>query len=298
MAIRTGQTTFSTTFGGQWDETSRPTVLGNQVTALGGYYGGISAYDAKTGATQWSIGMPQQFGFIPAMDAQRIYIYYGAASASPGPQISTLYALNRSTGKIDYTIQNPSDPFTTYSSISSVTLGGLNDALAIGNTDYNGPKQVTDFDLQNHTIKWNRGLNAVNALAVANGIVAVPLQNSLKILNEANGADILTWNAPAGVSLSSNVVLTDNLAFIASQDTLFGIDRLTGALDWSAVLGADGGYYGNQPYNLAYYGGTLYASGATRLFTFNAVPEPSGILLCSGMMALAGGLLARRRVRR
>ena len=294
--IRTGQTTFSMTHAGQWDETSRPTVLGGQVVALGGYYGGMDSYSAGTGVHQWFIGLPQQFNTTPAMDAQRAYVYYGGASASPGPNVGTLYAINRVTGNLDYSIANPSDG--GYYTPSSVLLGGMNDALAIANGPGFGARQITAFNLQNHGLNWNRSMNPVNSLAVAGGIVAVPLQNSLKMLSEVNGADIWTWNAPGGVSLSSNVVLTDNLAFIASNDTLFGVDRLTGALGWSAYVGVDGAVNGSQPYNLAYYGGALYASGSTRLITFNAVPEPSTILLCGGIFAFTGGLIARRRVRR
>ena len=294
----TGQSVFSTAHEGQWDAGSRPTTLGNQVVALGGYYGGMDSHNAATGARQWRIGMPQQYAFIPAMDTQRAYIYYGSGSASPGPRISALYAINRATGNIDAIIQNPSDPSTTFSSISSVTLGGANDALVTANSPNFSSRQVTAFNLLNHSIKWSRDLNVTSSPAVAGGIVAVALQNSLEMLNEANGADLWTWNAPNGVSLSSNVVLTDNLAFVASGDTVFGVDRLTGTLDWSDYVGVEGNINGNQPYSLAYYGGTLYASGSTRLITFDAVPEPTGILLGGGLFAFGGGLLARRRFQR
>ena len=98
------------------------------------------------------------------------------------PEISTLYAIDRLTGTIDYTIQNPNDVFTTYSSISSVALGTQQDALVINNSNYNGPKQVTSLDLSQQTVRWNRSLNAVNSLAVGAGTVVVPESLSLSAI--------------------------------------------------------------------------------------------------------------------
>jgi outer membrane protein assembly factor BamB len=292
MDTATGQLRFATPHQGQWNSGSRPTVLGNQVVAQGGYYGGMDSYSATTGAYQWFSQMPQQYGYVPAMDEERVYIYFGSASDIPGPRVSTFYALDRATGMIEYTITNPDDAFTTFSSISSVVLGEQNDALVINNS--RGPRQVTSFDLEQRNVRWNRALHAVNALAVSNGGIVVPLTNSLVMLDEATGADLWTWQAPSNVALTSNVVLTDNLAFVASQDTLFGIDRFSGHLVWSEFAGRD--YFGSSGYNLAYFDGTLYASGVRRLITFNAVPEPGGVVLYGvGVMVLTGRMAWRRR---
>jgi hypothetical protein len=296
----TGQIQFATTHEGQGDSGSRPTVLGNQVVALGGYFGGMDSYDASTGTHQWFTAFPQQYGFIPAMDQQHVYVYYGSIGGSP--LFGTLYVLDRSSGEIDYTIQIPSDRYST-GTISSVALGGQDDALIINSTSYNvdegsdGRNQLTSFDLQHHTIKWSQTLGAfsgLTALAVANGEIAVSLLHSLQMMDEATGSDLWTWTAPSNATLYSNIVLTNNLAFVASQDTVFGIDRASGQLEWSAFLGRDNNYF--SYYNLSYFDGTLYVSGADHLFTFNTVPEPSGVLLWSTVIvALFGYSVLRRR---
>ena len=251
----------------------------------------MDSYSASTGANQWETGLPNQNNFIPAMDDQTVYIYYGASGDVPGPNISTLYAIDRQSGNVDYTIQNPSDLFTTYSSISSVVLGGMNDAIVIGNTSYsNGPKQVTDFNLSQRSISWTLGLNAVGALAVADGIIAVPTSTALDLINEATGSDLWSWTAPANHVLTSNVILTMNRVFVASNDTIFAIDRASGQLSWSQYVGTDS----NSGYGLAYYNGMLYASGASKILAFGEVPEPSSILaLLCGTGGMAG--LVRRK---
>lgn len=286
MDADTGEVKFTTTHAGQTDSGSRPTVLGNQVVSLGGAYGGMNAYDASTGASQWFTGLPQQYYSIPAMDEQRVYIYYGDGEFSPGPQVSTFYAIDRQTGSIQYTIQNPTDFSTTYSSISSVVLGGQNDALVICGTTSSSVKQITSFNLAQQGIKWSRGLNAVNALAVTGGVIAVPLQTSLVMIDEATGSDLWAWLAPANTSLVSNVVMTQNLIFVASKDTLFAIDRTSQQTVWSELIGTDTPSY-SPNYNLAYCNGTLYASGWSRVLAFSSVPEPSSVfVLLGGISAL------------
>jgi len=137
----------------------------------------------------------------------------------------------------------------------------------------------------------------VNALAVANGAIAVPMSNSLKMIDEATGSDLWTWAAPADVFLTSNVVMTKNMVFVASRERLFAIDRISGQLGWSEFVGSDVSEYFSS-YNLAYFDGTLYASGISRIMAYNAVPEPSGILVGStGIIFILGRVFSQRRRR-
>jgi hypothetical protein len=298
-----GQIQFDTAVAGQWTAGSQPTVLGTQVVTLGGYYGGMNAFNGTTGAVQWSItDLPQQYDFIPAMNAQNIYIYYGAAGYEPGPETSTLYTVSPTNGGIKSEITNPSDITTTYSSISSPVLGSQNDVLVVGNTGMNGPKEVYCLDLIGQTVKWQAGTSVVNAIAVSNGQVAIPTNLALELVSESTGATIWNWLPASGVDLTSNVVMTNQFAFVASDNRLYEINLATGTLAGSAYLGLDP-LNSSIPYSLAFYNGELYVSGDSTLFafTFSPVPAPPGLLLGSAgfaLMAVRFGVRSLRRTSR
>ncbi len=280
----TGAVQYETGHDGQWGSGSRPTVLGGQVTALGGYYGGMDCYDAVTGARQWFIPFSQDGGPPPAMDENFAYVHFGLSSGAQ------FYAIDRQTGQVQYSILDATDTWGT--AAYAPALGSQNDAIVAGN----GYRKLTSFDLQQHTIRWTRQLDVVDAVAIADGAVFVPTKNWVSMLDEATGWDMWSWNAPVGVTLSSNVVLARNALFVASHTSLYAIDRASGATLWSEYLG-DGG--SNLEYTLALYDGVLYAAGYNRLIAFNVVPEPSGLLSCGFMVALAcGGTMTGLRRRR
>ncbi len=94
----TGTQRFATSYAAQWGYPNQPTVQGNGVFAAAGYYGGMRGYDAAGGGVLWDAGLPQQTNYIPAADANFVYLYLGPGSASPGPEVATFYAIDRNTG--------------------------------------------------------------------------------------------------------------------------------------------------------------------------------------------------------
>lgn len=156
-----GQQAFSTSYQAQYGYANQPTVIGNQVFGIAGYYGGVQGYNAITGATSWSTSLPQQTSFIPAADSTNIYIYMGSGNSSPGPQVATFYAINRATGVIAYTITNPAGGLL---GTASVVLGSQNDALVL-TTNSN----LVSFNLANHTINWQTNVTPTGTIAVSNG---------------------------------------------------------------------------------------------------------------------------------
>ena len=155
MNSATGSVVFATTYSAQWGAGSRPTATDGQVFVPGGYYGGLNSYNALTGANQWLATVNQQYGWIPAADTSRVYVYMGSASASPGPYTGTLYAFDRSTGHSAFTIQNPDDKFTLYN--GTVFLGGQNDAITL--TNGSAGLTLVSFDLNQQNIRWRSAGN-------------------------------------------------------------------------------------------------------------------------------------------
>src|SRR5262249_35114675 len=157
----------------------RPTVIDQQVFAAGGYYGGLDEYDAITGTKLWSKTVNQQYGWIPAADASRVYVYMGYASASPGPSPGRLYAFNRVGGASAFTILNTEDTFR--SNTSSPVVGDMNDVLAFSSAQ-SGVKLVS-FDITTQSIKWRSAGSFNGRIALDDGMIFAPNGNELTVLD-------------------------------------------------------------------------------------------------------------------
>src|SRR5262249_57668330 len=81
------------------------------------------------------------------------------------------------------------------------------------------------------------GRTSVSAKAVGNGIVAVAAGQQLSFLDEATGAVVQTWQAPA--NLTDQVVLTRTHAFVEVNGypygpyTVYAVNLATGQSEWS-----------------------------------------------------------------
>lgn len=278
--IDTGAPSFATTHAGQWSSGSRPTVEGNQVFAAGGYYGGLDAY-ALDGTPQWFTKVNQQYGWIPAADANNAYVYMGSASASPGPSIGTLYVVDRNTGQSS-TILHPSSGSTLYGELQSVMLGGRGDALALTYNNVFGQdnKTLVSFDIAAGDIAWEITGEFSGNAAVGNGMIAIPDGDVLRFIDQDTGVDLWNW---FGGEVFGNVVLTDNFAFVNALDSVHAIDLKSRTSVWS--FGQNG--------DLALSDGLLIISNPSGVSAF-AVP-----VVGSGLLVLPAWLLLslRRRLR-
>jgi hypothetical protein len=269
----TGAIQFATSHSGQWSSGSRPTVDGSQVFAAGGYYGGLDAYSSTSGSHLWFSNVNQQYGWIPAADAQRVYVYMGPASASPGPNTGTLYAFNRASGGLDYTILNPGDSFTLYQ--GTVSLGGQSDALTLTR------QGLTSFDLTAHNVRWTAPCDG--AFAIDQGLVFASNGIELDLLSESTGAKLNSWFAPPGTSLTGNLLVTDDTVIVGTSGGTFGISRAAFSTAWSLPRQGD----------LALGNNVLLISSNTGLYAY-AIPEPASFVLFS-TLGLVLALFNRRR---
>lgn len=271
----TGDQLFWTTHAGQWSSGSRPTVLGGQVFAAGGYYGGLDTYSLD-GTSLWFHKLNQQYGWIPAADDENVYVYMGEASASPGPSTGSLFVIDRATGERRSTILHPTSD-GRLSQLQSVMLGGRDDALALTDNSLWGDDRYTlaSFDISEESISWEINGDFSGNPAVANGIIAIPDEDLLRFIDQDTGADLWSW---FGGDVSGNVVLTDDYAFVNASDGVHAIDLETKESVWS-VDGITG--------NLALDDGLLIVSNPEGIYAFadssESVPEPTSIF---GLIAL------------
>lgn len=281
MNATTGNLVFATSHSGQWDSGSRPTVAGNQVFAAGGYYGGLDAYDATSGARQWFAEVNQQYGWIPAANDGLVCVYMGSASASPGPQNGTFYAFDRRTGASAFKIVNLDDQFTMFD--GTVSIGDQNDAITL--THGSKGQTLVSFDLAQHSVRWRSAANYSGALAIDNGSIFANNGIELDVLNESTGQKTGSWFAPAGHYLKGNLLVTNNLIFAQTDVSTYAIDRNTLAPVWSTDRIGD----------LALGDGLLLISSSTSLSAYS-VPEPSSLVLLGTVISgLLFCILAKKR---
>jgi outer membrane protein assembly factor BamB len=231
----------------QWSAYLAPTVYGNEVFTESGYYGGMSKYSISEQKIIWSVGLPQYDTWSPAVDANFAYTYLSGS----------LHAVNKTDGKLAYTIKNPDFSWAGYGGASPV-LSEKNMAYVVGNG-------LQAFDLSKQTRAWNVTGNIYGAPAYAKDVVYILNANGtvLEARSAQNGS--LLWMAS---TLSSdnfsrdyrNMVVSDNLVFISSTNITLAIDIKTRQVVWEHPFGG----------SLAISDrGVLYIRGANRIDAIN-----------------------------
>jgi hypothetical protein len=231
----------------------------------------LDGYNSTSGTKLWSSEVNQQYGWIPAADGQRVYVYMGSASASPGPQTGTLYAFNRSNGSMAFTIQDSLDTHSLRD--GTVTLGDQNDALALIRTAQGNA--WASFDLLSHSVKWHAYGNYDGAIAIHGGLIYAANGIELSVLSEATGEKLRSWFAPPSESLTGNLLITDNMAFVGTSLGTYGINLDSLEAVWST----------STPGDLALGNNLLLISNSTSVTAFS-VPEASSLVLIAAAFAI------------
>lgn len=273
-----GSQLFVTPHSGQWESGSRPTIAGDRVFAAGGYYGGLDSYHLD-GNHQWFHQVNQQYGWIPAADDEKVYVYMGEASASPGPGTGSLYIVDRDSGARTSTILHPQSGGSFYGASQSVVLGGMDDAFAQTYSS-NFSNILVRFNISNNDISWQLSSNFSGVPAVGNGMVFIPDGSRLRVLDQATGNDLWNWQ---GGSVFGNVVLTDNYAFVTAGSSVHAIDITTHQSVWnsSGITGS-----------IALENQLLVISNPNGVYAFS-VPEPGALHLM--MISICGLALSRTK---
>lgn len=279
----TGAQVFDNFYAAQWGYANQPTVTANGVFAHAGYYGGFRGYNSSTGTTLWTnTAMPQQTWTVPAADNSRIYLFLGEAGASPGPSSATFYAINQSNGAVGFSFIDPVGASPQYTQLA---LGGLNNALVRGGGSPAGP-EIISFNLAAGGVLWRSPMLSSGALAVDAARVYVPSGDRIRIVDETNGTQVGQMVVGGGQNLNSNVLLTDNLAFVSSSTNTYAFDRTTLTQVWSTAFGG----------TLAFGDGVLFVSNGQQIRAFSApspIPEPGSAVALAGLFGLVS--LIRRR---
>ena len=255
----TGTLVFRAPMAGQWENYLAPTVAAQGIYTNAGTYGGLYGLRPDGHQLFFNGAIDQQSVWTPAADATTVYAYTGARLTLVDPV----------TGTTKGTIVDPG--FTNYIYVigGSVVLGAPNSAFAAayGNSFLNGGaigNTLLHFDTKALTIDWQvKGVYPTTP-AYADGVVYVannsPLQ--LEARDESTGSLVWKWVPPASADsgFKSEVLLTNNLVFVSTNNNVYAIDRASHRQVWSYPVSA----------NLALSrNGILYLEGVATLTAIN-----------------------------
>lgn len=229
-------------FGTQWATFISPTVYGGNV-----YFGGESTlygFNPGTAATLWQSSIPSELFGRETPAADQNYVYYSTGvSYGSHPKMEIL---NRADGSLYAEISDPLGSWAGYEYFGSPMLGAANSliaysgeagsGLALSSSEATTPRNLARFDVAAKTILWHTNSAYITTPAYANGVIYAA-QNSptqLDAISEADGSVLWSWTPPAGDSgFHNNIIVTDNLAFVSTDQNVYAIDLTTHKSVWS-----------------------------------------------------------------
>ncbi len=217
----------------QWSAFAQPTPLGDAVYIASGYYGNVVyAYDMKSAATLWqangSAGHTWD-GEAPAVDNRYVYYYSG-----------NLDVIDRVSGALVKSIVDPFWQWNGYSYGGTPMLGSANHVIAFsgnGMGTYSVSFPLVDYDIQSGKYRWRTASSYSVIPADAKGVIyaASNQTSAFDALDEQTGAVLWSWTPPSGEQFVGNIVVTDTLAFVSTNQAVYAIDlTTTHQTKWSA----------------------------------------------------------------
>lgn len=245
-----GSAVYRANMSSQWENYYAPTIGPNgALYANAGTTGGLYAFNPQ-GNQLFFASQSQVTNWTPAVNATGVYAYTG----------DRLQVIDPVTGVIRTTIPDPTFQNYVYDAggapvLGSVTLGSVFGAAYTNSVLNSGSigNALTNFRTTDGTIAWRIPGVYPTTPAYRNGIVYAVNQNPLRLeaRAEADGALLWSWTPEyAGESkFVSEVLLTDNLAFLSTNYATHAIDLLTHRSVWSypasgkLALSASGVFY-------------------------------------------------------
>ena len=246
----TGAAVFQSPHTAQWERYFAPTIHDGKVYVNGGYYGGMYAFDAYTGAEQWfSSTLPQYDQWTPAVDDTTAYAYLG--EYGPG-----LYERDRLSGAATGFIADPNFDWGGWSMNLAPVLGDHDDIIAI----HDG--RLISFDVAQDTIRWEIQGPFTGQPSVAQNRIYAVKDGRLVVLDEITNAEIWSWQPPDG-AIAGPMILTQTHILASTAQSVHAVDLLTQQAVWTYPAGG----------HLAMADDTLYIASADGMLRAIAAPR-------------------------
>ena len=216
----TGDRVFQSPHAAQWESYYAPTVHQGEVFVNGGYFGGMYAFDAFSGIQRWFRPLAQYDEWTPAVDAEHSFAYVGGI----------LSAVDRQTGTVDYTINDPNFQWRGWSMNLAPVLGNNRDVFVIQNG------RLVCFDLETRTVRYDLSGGFVGQPATSDSIIYALKGSQLVAIDALTGAQQWSWTAPSG-PLTGAVLVTDTHVFTTTNSATYGVEILSRSTVWQYPAG-------------------------------------------------------------
>lgn len=218
---QTGAQRFATPFSSQWQRYLAPTVYGDAVYGNCGSYGGMCAYGATSGTSKFFADVNSSAeGWTPAVDGQYAYAYV----------YSSLSIMNAQTGERFAAIADTHPPVA-----GNVSLGGA-PVLGAAGSVFGAYGGITNFDTAAKSVRWRVGgtFFGTPAYAQTQWFAGNNDTRALEVRKESDGQLLWSWMAPQSTErFVSEVVATNNLLFVSTNESTYAIDRTSHIAVWS-----------------------------------------------------------------
>jgi len=235
LNLITGEETFKTSYGNQWATYQAPTPIDDQIYAVGGYYGGMYGFTSE-GIESLNVDIPDNYrGWTPAADDSYVYAY-------SGPE---LRVFSRESNQLVYTIPYDDYDWHGWTTNGSGVLGGNDNLLASDNG------RLISFDLNTKSINWVKTSQYGEQPSLAYGVIYISDEATFKALDENTGELLWSVEMAEQAAISSDVLVTHNIAFVSTATATYAIDLSSHESVWS--IGKAG--------KLSFSEGMLYIAG-------------------------------------
>ena len=226
-----GSLVFKSPMSSQWEHYLAPTVGPSGVYTDAGSYGGLYGFDTS-GNQLFFTSVAMQDEWTPAVDSSYVYAYTGNALTIYDPV----------SGAQHLQIADPTFQNYIYDIGGSVVLGAAGHAFAAAydNSILNGcgiGNHLVSFNTTAGIIGWSIAGCYPSTPAYHAGLIYVASQSPvrLEVRSESDGSLQWFWTPPlaADTSFASEVLLTQNMVFVSTNNAIYGIDTSTHQAVWS-----------------------------------------------------------------
>jgi outer membrane protein assembly factor BamB len=233
----TGAQLSKTLFGAQQERYYAPTIEGGAVYSACASALGMCAFNHADGARNWFTRLALYEEWTPAVDANYAYSYLGGV----------LSALVKSTGQVAFTITDPGFERDGFGTHGAPVLGTNGAVIAVSGGNAFGDNRLVSFNTATRGLYWSVPGRYGGAPVLAKGVVYVThvsvesSRPTLEARRESTGELLWSWTptrldekAREGLhGRYSDLLVTDNLIFISTNERVYAIDLATHAPVWS-----------------------------------------------------------------
>lgn len=212
-----GSQLFRSKLEDQWSNFYAPTIVDGTVYIGGGYYGGLYAIDAKTGAHNWWQTLNQYDQFTPAVSGDYVIAYTGSYSPK-------LTVASKTTGNVLFEIDDPQFQWGGWDmNLAPVVAGEL--VLA----NYQG--RLVAFNLSSKQLVWQIDSDFSGQASVSGEEFYILNQGVLELRRLSDGT--LVSSISGSRAFINHPLVTNNLVFVSDDLNSYAYQRASGALVWT-----------------------------------------------------------------